>query len=325
LAYLEQLDALPDDARIGIIQKMDVYGDSLGNILLDAKVANRFYLAKTVEYSYLQQYLYQKLHDLVNVHFIYAQIDNIIVNENNADLICGDTTYTAALIVGSDGANSVVRKYASVPVESVIYEQSGVVANFECEYPHKNIAYQWFHVGNTLAYLPLPGNQISIVWSHPDPSELINLSDEDFSARVARAGDYKLGKLQLLTKAMVFPLRLYLVEKLYSKRIVLIGDAAHTIHPLAGQGVNLGFADARVLASILSSVEKYQLGDESLLALYNARRMPDIRQMQYTCHILYKLFNTNQSLLSKIRNTGLNLVNNLSMIKKYLINSAIKY
>lgn len=325
LDYLAQIDGLPDERRMGIIQKMDISGDAKSNLLLDAKLAKQFCLAKTVEYSYLQQHLYEKLHDLINVHFVYGHIENIIINEKNAEIICGESRYSAQLIVGSDGANSVTRKYAGVEVETVIYEQGGVVANFACEFAHKNIAYQWFYPGNTLAYLPLPKNQISIVWSHHQHKKLISLEAEELSDMVAQAGDNKLGKLELLSPAAVFPLKLYLVKQLYSKRIVLIGDAAHTIHPLAGQGVNLGFADAAVLAVILASVAKYQLGDESLLAKYNAKRLPAIRQMQLTCHGLHNLFNTNQLVISYMRNIGLNLVNNLPLIKKYLINQAIKY
>src|SRR5579863_4075560 len=235
LEYLSRIDGLPKEDRMGIIQKMDVFGDVKSNLLLDARLVHQFFLAKTIEYGYLQRHLYKKLEDLVNVHFIYGQIEDIIVNEECAEVKCDSASYTAPLIVGSDGANSVVRKYADVEVQMINYEQGGVVANVECELPHKNIAYQWFNPGNTLAYLPLPGNKISIVWSHPDYQELINLDDKSLCDKVAAASAYKLGNLKLITPAAVFPLRLYIVKKLYAKRLVLIGDAAHTIHPLAGQ------------------------------------------------------------------------------------------
>lgn len=325
LDYLAKIDGLPDETRMGIIQKMDISGDTSGSLLFDAGLIKQFYLARTVEYGYLQDHLYKKLHDFVNVHFIYGYIENILVTEKDARIICGDTIYTTQLIVGSDGANGVVRKYAGVKVEAIIYEQCGVVANFACEFAHKNVAYQWFHQSNTLAYLPLPNNQISIVWSNPNYKDLLCLEDAVLCDRVAQAGKYKLGKLELVTPAAVFPLRLHLVNRLYSMRIALIGDAAHTVHPLAGQGVNMGFADARILAAILSKIVPYQLGDESLLASYNAKRLPAIRQMQLTCHSLHNLFNTNQLAISYLRNMGLNLVNNLPGIKKYLIRQAIKY
>jgi 2-octaprenylphenol hydroxylase len=325
LEYLDSIGGFPHMNRMGVIQKMDIFGDNKSNLLFDAKLANKFFLAKTVEYGYLQQHLYKKLEDLLNVHFIYGHVDSIITNEQSATINCGDIKYTTQLVVGSDGANSVVRKYAGIETKLIDYEQGGVVANFECELPHKNTAYQWFYQGNTLAYLPLPGNKISIVWSCQNYKELLNLDSMAFCERVAKAGDYKLGGLKLLAPAVSFPLRLYVLEKLYAKRIVLIGDAAHTIHPLAGQGVNLGFSDARFLASIIGKVPQYQLGDESLLAKYNAKRLPFIYQMQLICHALHNLFNTRQSAASGIRNLGLNLINSLPKIKKHLISEAIKY
>lgn len=325
LNYLSSIGGLPDEARMGVIKKMDIYGDNNSNLLLDSKDAKRFFLAKTIEYSYLQQHLYRKLQDLVNVHFIYGHIENILVNDLSAELICSEQHYTAELIIGSDGANSTVRKFAGIEVEEIRYTQSGVVANFNCELPHHDIASQWFYNGHTLAYLPLAGNQISIVWSHPSASELISLEADEFCAKVGESGKHKLGKLTLQSKPMAFPLRLFLVKRLYNKRIALIGDAAHTIHPLAGQGVNLGFADAKVLAQILTNVKKYQLGDESLLARYNVQRMPAIREMQMVCHGLHNLFNTSSEGIAYLRNLGLNMVNQLSIVKKHLIKRAVKY
>lgn len=325
LQYLSEIGGLPNEQRMGVIQKMAIFGDGTGSLLLDAKSVNQFFLAKTVESSYLLQHLYKQLEDLVNVHFIYGQVDNISINEINAEILCGDITYTTQLIIGADGASSVVRKYAGVSTQITQYPQEGLVANFACELPHKNTAYQWFNSGNTLAYLPLPNNQISIVWSHSHCTELAKLSDKELCNKVAATSQYELGELKLITPAAVFPLRLSVVKKLYAKRIALIGDAAHTIHPLAGQGVNLGFADARLLAGVLAHKQQYQLGDESLLAKYNARRQLLIWQMQLGCHGLYTLFDTQKIAIAYLRNLGLNLVNKHPAIKKYLINSAIRY
>ncbi|MCC2626011.1 MAG: UbiH/UbiF family hydroxylase [Burkholderiales bacterium] len=325
LEYLDAIGGLPPKDRMGVIQKMDIFGDNKSNLLFDAKLANQFLLAKTVEYGYLQQHLYKKLKDLININFIYGHIENIIINEQHALLKCHNTSYTAQLIVGSDGANSVVRKYAKIETKLIDYKQGGLVANFECELPHKNTAYQWFNQGNTLAYLPLAGNKISIVWSCQNYKELLNLDSNTLCEKVAAAGSYKLGTLKLLTPAVAFPLRLYILEKLNANRVVLIGDAAHTIHPLAGQGLNLGFSDARRLALILGKVPQYQLGDEALLAKFNAKRLPFIYQMQLVCHGLHHLFDSRQLAVRNLRNLGLNLINNLPNIKKHLISGAIKY
>jgi len=141
---------------------------------------------------------------------------------------------------------------------------------------------------------------------------------------VAQASNYKLGKLTLLTKAAAFPLKMYLLDKVYANKIVLIGDAAHTIHPLAGQGVNLGFKDAKLLASVLGKCTSSQLGNSGVLAKYNAMRIINIRQMQLTCHNLRRLFKSENFLISKIRNHGLNFINASNFVKLKLANVAAR-
>jgi 2-polyprenylphenol 6-hydroxylase len=326
IKYLKNLQAWSENEdRVGIIKTMDVSGETGGNIILQDKVIYADCLAKTIESNYLQHQIYTKLTELLNITFIYDNLENIEVNDDYAKLFCTNSIYTTSLIIGSDGANSFVREKSGIPFGKISYEQSGVVANFKCEKPHNNVAYQWFRGDNILAYLPLPYNQISIVWANPDSKSLLNMTEAEFCESVARASGYKLGKLELVTEPAAFPLRLYLIDQFYTERIVLVGDAAHTVHPLAGQGVNLGFGDARELAKILTKVEDYQLGDTSLLAKYNAQRISEVRQMQLVCHSLHNLFNMNQPLISKLRNTGLNIVNSIPLLKKYLISSASQY
>lgn len=146
------------------------------------------------------------------------------------------------------------------------------------------------------------------------------MSEDDFTNEVRLMGGGKLGKLKLITKPQNFPLRLYLLDKIYANKIALIGDAAHTIHPLAGQGVNLGFADAKALAHLLSECDPYQVGDTAILKHYNNLRISEIKRMQLLCHSLYRLFGFKNPLVKMIRNSGLNFVNLLSPLKKYLIN-----
>jgi 2-polyprenyl-6-methoxyphenol hydroxylase-like FAD-dependent oxidoreductase len=122
---------------------------------------------------------------------------------------------------------------------------------------------------------------------------------------------------------MAFPLKLNLVEKFYYERVILIGDAAHTIHPLAGQGVNLGFGDAWALAKLMA-LNLSNL-DNATLARYNYARLAEVRKMQMTCHLLHRLFHNRLPVVNELRNLGLNLVNRLTPVKKILINSAINY
>ena len=320
ISYLESLGILLDDSKLGVIKKMDVFGDLSSNIIFDNKIAKKLFLAKTIEYNYLQHNLYTQLQQLSNISFVYDNLTDIKYQENYITLFGIKKEYKATLVVGADGANSFVRSKSHIELQQITYPEYGVVANFECELPHKNTAYQWFTSRGVLAYLPLPKNQISIVWATKEHKALTSMSDNDFTNEVMRIGENKLGALKLITKPQAFPLRLYMLDKIYSKQIALIGDAAHTIHPLAGQGVNLGFADARVLANLLSKCEPYQLGDTAILRRYNNLRVGDIRRMQLVCHSLYRLFGYDNPLLKMIRNKGLNLVNFLSPLKKYLIN-----
>lgn len=322
IAYLRKIGVRLDQLRHGVINTMDVSGDINSNIILDKNSTQNQFLAKTIEYKVLQEELYHQIFQLDNVNLIYDSITKIEIKDDRVDINGRDETYSTKLIVGADGANSLVRKESALMAKLIDYNQSGVVANFSAEFPHKNVAYQWFKDGEILAYLPLSNNNISIVWSCNNPTRLLEMNEENFATAVSVFGDYKLGKLKLLTKAVAFPLRMYLLERVYAKRVVLIGDAAHTIHPLAGQGVNLGFRDAKKLVQMLSKLDIYQLGEVAVLAKYNVERQIMVKEMQLTCHLLHRLFASNNEFIKTIRNQGLNWVNKSQFLKKFLMNLA---
>jgi ubiquinone biosynthesis UbiH/UbiF/VisC/COQ6 family hydroxylase len=169
------------------------------------------------------------------------------LREDAAELtLASGRTLHARLVVAADGMHSWARQAAGIAVEQKSYGQMGVVANFTCARAHHNTAYQWFRDDGVLAYLPLPGPRMSMMWSTPDAhaAELLALPADALCARVAEAGKHALGKLDLLSPAMQFPLARLRAARLAAPRIALIGDAGHVLHPLAGQGVNLGFGDA---------------------------------------------------------------------------------
>lgn len=323
--YLCNLGVWNDESKVGTIKTMDVSGDQNGNIILEGRSANQLFLAKTIEYNNLQHQLYTKLKSIENITFIYDQLSEINYIDDYAELIGEKSKYQSRLVVGADGANSFVRQQAKIDIEQFSYPEYGVVANFKCELPHKNIASQWFNNGEVLAYLPLPGNQISIVWSTKESKKLLESTNEELATLVANASGNKLGSLEVITKAVAFPLKLYMLKTVYSNKIVLIGDAAHTIHPLAGQGVNLGFGDAKLLAKELAKCQVYQLSDKAVLAKYNTIRIPQTRQMQYSCHFLYRLFGIDNFVISSIRNKGLSLINSLPFAKKLIMKKAVVY
>jgi 2-octaprenylphenol hydroxylase len=160
-----------------------------------------------------------------------------------AALTLGDgQTVSARLLVGADGRDSWVREVLGLRAINTPYGEMGLVANFECQRPHRGIARQWFRHDGVLAWLPMAGNRVSIVWSTPDENALamLALPAEELCTRVAAAGNHELGAFQLLTPAAAFPLRLIRVPQIVAPRLALLGDAAHGIHPLSGHGINLG-------------------------------------------------------------------------------------
>jgi ubiquinone biosynthesis UbiH/UbiF/VisC/COQ6 family hydroxylase len=232
----------------------------------------------------------------------------------------------ARLVVGADGADSWVREQAGIAMTPGDYGQLGVVANFSCEKRHRGVAFQWFQRDGVLALLPLPGNRVSIVWSivQERAERLLALPADELAAEVRTASRGVLGELDLITPAVAFPLRLQRVAQFVRPRVALIGDAAHNVHPLAGQGVNLGFRDARVLAATLDEKEaRYDCGDYALLRRYERARREDVAAMQFTTHALQKLFTNERVWIARARNAGLKLVDRQPQLKNFLVRQAV--
>jgi len=246
------------------------------------------------------------------------------------------------LVVGADGAASRIREWAGLASTLTPYGQSGVVANFECEIPHRGTAFQWFFDSDILAWLPLTGhttphglqsvvdrsppsggNRLSMVWStqtaHAD--ELVALDAAALAAKVQAAGHNRLGALRLLTRAAAFPLRLIRVESVVAPGVALIGDAAHGVHPLAGQGVNLGFGDAEALVEVLAQHRRVGLGNVRVLQRYARVRAEPVQRMQALTHGLHHLFADSRA--AWLRNAGMTIVNQLPPVKAALVREAM--
>jgi ubiquinone biosynthesis UbiH/UbiF/VisC/COQ6 family hydroxylase len=235
------------------------------------------------------------------------------------------TELAARLLIGADGAESRVRANAGIPVRASDYRQLGVVANFECERPHRDIAFQWFMRDGVLALLPLPGNRVSMVWSVAEERgrRLLAASKTALASEVEAASGGALGALKVVTPAAGFPLRLQRVTQFTRPRLALVGDAAHNVHPLAGQGVNLGFRDARELAGVLKDRgPQADCGDHALLRRYERARKEDVLAMQVATDGLQKLFNNEGVLLGRVRNLGLALVDRQPWLKSFLVHRA---
>src|SRR5205085_7959084 len=173
------------------------------------------------------------------------------------------------------------------------YGEDAIVGNFEVEREHGDTARQWFRPDGVLAWLPLPGRRISIVWStrRENADALLALEPAAFADRVREAGGAALGDMKLASAARRFPLRIIRVERSVAPGAALIGDAAHAVHPLAGQGVNLGFQDAKVLADELAARSPLErAGDARVLRRYARARREDVSAMQFVTDRLDRLF-----------------------------------
>lgn len=315
--------------RIAAIESMRIVGDTGATLDFSAYELGERALAWIVEERALCAALSPVLH-VPGIDFITgARFASLAWSAREGTLTLEDgRQFAASLIVGADGLHSWVREAAGIIAEPKSYGQQGVVANFDCELAHHGCARQWFQDdGSVLAWLPLPGRRMSIVWSAPDrlARELLALSHEALAARVAAAGGDALGVLRMITAPAAFPLSSLRLPTSIAHRMALVGDAAHGIHPLAGQGVNLGFGDAQALASVLA--ERGPVGDAGapiLLERFARRRAEPVLAMHAVTDGLVRLFGPRTPWLRTLRNAGLSAVDRLPIIKRALAQPALR-
>ncbi|MBS1210927.1 MAG: ubiquinone biosynthesis hydroxylase family protein [Proteobacteria bacterium] len=325
VAFLQRCgawDHLPRE-RIVPVEKMDVRGDAGGALAFSAYECGLQALAWIVESGRMAEELWQTARRQPNISVLCpASPVALSIDAEAATLRLEDgRQLSAGLVVAADGVNSWVRTQAGITTEMRPYGELGVVANFKCEKPHFGTAFQWFRPDGVLAYLPLPGNQISIVWSTPEAhaQELLALGPEDFCARVAEAGGQQLGSLELVTPPAGFPLRWMKAQTLAAPRLALIGDAAHAVHPLSGHGINLGFQDAQALADVLLALPAFRdCGDVTALQRYARARAEETLLVRGATDGLQRLFRTDLAPLNFLRNAGMNLVGAISPLRSVL-------
>jgi ubiquinone biosynthesis UbiH/UbiF/VisC/COQ6 family hydroxylase len=331
LSSLRVWDAL-DAARVEPVDAMIVQGDGAGagDLSFDAYGAHAGTLAWILEDRNLNQALDAALKFARDVTVVHGRATALLRDGEHATVRLDDgAAITAQLVVGADGGDSWVRGQCDIGLDYRSYGQSAVVTNFACEKPHHGAAYQWFTgAEGIVALLPLPGNQVSLVWSAPDA--LAEKLRAEPAARIAeRLAVYaaeKLGALTPLQPELVrdFPLRLIRPHAMTSPRVALVGDAAHVIHPMAGHGMNLGFADVAQLMKTLGEREAQRgVGDNRVLARYERARKEDVLLMQLTTDGLARLFGADLEPLRVVRNLGLNLLDKLPVLKRRLISHAM--
>jgi ubiquinone biosynthesis UbiH/UbiF/VisC/COQ6 family hydroxylase len=328
-AFLERLrvwQAL-DATRIGPVYDMRVFGDAQAELHFSAFQAAVPQLAWIIESSQVEQALDAALRFQPQLNWLDARAQALEVTDEHAVVTLDDgNALSTALVIGADGAHSWVRAQTEAKVKRHDYQQTGVVANFSLGKPHGETATQWFTGGEVVAMLPLAGHYGSLVWSartaHAD--ELLAMSPEQFTTEVERVTGERFGALECVTAPRGFPLALQTVDRLIAPRVALVGDAAHLIHPLAGQGMNLGLRDVVSLAETLAAKESFRdVGDPILLRRYERSRREDIQRMMAATDGLHRLFALPGPLAKGIRNAGLALVGAQPQIKRWLVSHAL--
>ncbi len=320
-------DMLPP-ARLTPIDSMEIFGDGDGRLNLRAWQNAMPELAWIVEAGEIERVLIQAV-QFVGLRWVTEKFvdyrPGVLTTESGAVI-------EADLIVAADGAQSPLRAAAGVPVDITPYGVTGLVAHFNCEKPHHGKAVQWFREDGVLALLPLPdtraGHQVSMVWSMKEQqaNELL-AQDSSQQARTlcAMLAQATAGQLGMLTQCAAlhgFPLTLN-QSPMIDDRLALVGDAAHRLHPLAGQGLNLGLGDVQSLVDVVAGREPFRAaGDPMVLRRYRRARAEPVMAMRLVTDGLHRLFNAQTAPVVWLRNIGMNLVEKLPFIKRQIIGGA---
>jgi ubiquinone biosynthesis UbiH/UbiF/VisC/COQ6 family hydroxylase len=338
LAHLQVWDAI-DQSRMQAVRDMRIFGDrgeKHDQLHLSAFEAGTPQLAWIGESNLIEHTLDQASRFQNKLARITDAVEHIEVDSAGVILHLNNScSLRAQLVIAADGASSPIRSEIGISTTEESYSQSAVVANWTCTHAHLETAYQWFlPSGDIVAMLPLPNKQVSMVWStSPENAvELLKLDQAAWSQQLSSIANgaiaEQLGVLTLNSTPAAFPLRKIRASRFIgpeeNPKVVLIGDAAHVMHPLAGQGLNLGLRDVATLLNILGQRESFRLlNDKVLLRRYERQRQGDTSALLWVTDKLKKLFSANSSTERQLRNWGLGMVNRSHFIKQHIIERAL--
>ena len=300
--------------------------DSEGALVFDAAEVGEPNLGWIVENRVLQAALLDAA-AAAGAAIDAAQLHKLSIEEDGVHVETSSGSYVARLIVGADGANSAVRHAVGLSAETGEYGQTAIVVTVATERPHEKTAWQRFMRDGTLAFLPLADGTSSIVWSADDARArpLLAASPEAFALELDAASDHALGKTRLVSTRASFPLRKLIAPRLVAHRCALIGDAAHVVHPLAGQGVNLGLLDAAALAQCLleGRAEREDPGALRLLRRYERWRKSETEALRLAIDAFDRFLAHGEGPVSKLAQRGLGWVNRNQEVKRVFISRAL--
>lgn len=310
------------DDRVTAYQHMHVWDRAgLGEIHFDAADLAEPDLGHIVENRVIVRALWQALDGSGVTVLAPVRLRKLVTGDDGATLSMADgSVLRAGLVVGADGARSQVREMAGIQSRSEPYDQHAVVATVHAEQGNRSTAWQRFMRDGPLALLPLERELFSIVWSTlPNEAErLCALPEEEFNALLTAASESRLGQLRVQGGRAAFPLRLQHAERYVLPGLALVGDAAHVIHPLAGQGVNLGFLDAGALVDALVNGRERgrPTGALASLRVYERSRRGHNTATQLAMDGFKHLFSNDSGVLSLVRNLGLGAAGRLGPLRR---------
>jgi len=338
LANLQIWDAI-DHSRMQPVRDMRIYGDrgqKYDELHLSAFEAGTPQLAWIGESNLIEHTLDQAARFQNKLNRIDDVVQSLEINQDGVLVnLQSGSSISAKLLIAADGANSPIRTHLGIAHSEDSYQQNAVVANWICTQTHLETAYQWFLPGGDIvAMLPLPNKQVSMVWStSPENAQnLLKLGQEAWSKELSLIANgsikKQLGQLTLNSVPAAFALRKIRASRFIgpedNPKVALIGDAAHVMHPLAGQGLNLGLRDVATILHILGHRESFRsINDKILLRRYERLRQGDTSALLWVTDKLKKLFSATSSTETQLRNWGLGMVNRSHFIKRRLIERAL--
>jgi 2-octaprenylphenol hydroxylase len=311
--------------RISPFREMKIWEeDGYGRIHFDSAEIGEDTLGFIIENQLIQAALYERCNHFENIHVISDSIQLFTVQEDSVDVeLSNGPSLKTRLLVGADGRDSSIREQAGIKTKGWDYQQTAVVACVTPEKSHQETAWQRFLSTGPLAFLPLSNGDCSIVWSTtPEEAErLLALPDDKFCEKLEDAFGSKLGKILNVGTRAAFPLCLQHATSYVQPRIALAGDAAHAIHPLAGQGVNIGLLDAATLAEVLiqSSSQEKDPGAYAVLRKYERWRKGENMAMMAAMDGFKKAFGSDLEPVKMLRGLGLNFANQTAPLKNLIM------